>query len=70
VRRFAAEEVAPHSARIDREAEYPREVYRRIGEEGLVGFTRPQGAGGTALEWAMWILHVDGDTSPSKHAFW
>jgi alkylation response protein AidB-like acyl-CoA dehydrogenase len=52
--------VAPHSARIDREAEYPREVYRRIGEEGLVGFTRPQGAGGTALEWAMWILHVDG----------
>lgn len=25
------------------------------GEEGLVGFTRPQGAGGTALEWAMWI---------------
>jgi alkylation response protein AidB-like acyl-CoA dehydrogenase len=55
VRRFVAEEVAPHSARIDREAEYPREIYRRIGEEGLVGFTRPQGAGGTALEWAMWI---------------
>jgi alkylation response protein AidB-like acyl-CoA dehydrogenase len=32
VRRFAAEEVAPHSARIDREAEYPREAYRRIAD--------------------------------------
>jgi alkylation response protein AidB-like acyl-CoA dehydrogenase len=53
VRGFAATEVEPHAARIDREAEFPREVYRRAAGEGLVGFTRPEGAGGDALGWAL-----------------
>jgi len=54
-REFVAAEVAPHAARIDRENIFPREVYRRIAEEGLVGLARPQGASKTVLEWAMWI---------------
>lgn len=53
VREFAAAEVEPHAARIDREAEFPRNVYRRVAEEGLVGFTRPESAGGDTLGWAL-----------------
>jgi butyryl-CoA dehydrogenase len=55
VREFVAAEVKPHAAHIDRKNEFPREVYRRIAGEGLVGFTRPEGTGGTTLEWALWI---------------
>jgi alkylation response protein AidB-like acyl-CoA dehydrogenase len=55
LRRFAAEEVAPHAARIDRENAFPHDIYRRMGEEGLLGLTRPQGAGMSTLEWAVWV---------------
>ncbi len=57
-RRFAAEEVAPHAARIDRANAFPHDVYRRLGEEGLLGLSRPQGAGRSTLEWAAWIEEV------------
>ena len=55
VRRFVADEVAPRAAGIDRENEFPGDVYRRMGEKGLLGLARPQGAGKTTLEWAVWI---------------
>jgi alkylation response protein AidB-like acyl-CoA dehydrogenase len=54
-RGFVAEEVEPHAARKDREAEFPRDVYRRIAGEGWIGLTRPEGAGATFLEWTLWI---------------
>jgi alkylation response protein AidB-like acyl-CoA dehydrogenase len=52
VREFVAREVEPYAARIDREAEFPRDVYRLVADEGLIGFTRP-GAGGDTLGWAL-----------------
>ena len=42
VRGFVADEVEPHAAHIDREAEFPRGVYRRIAEERLIGLSRPR----------------------------
>jgi alkylation response protein AidB-like acyl-CoA dehydrogenase len=54
-RGFIAEEVASCAARIDRENTFPRDIYRRMGQEGLLGLSRPQGAGKTTLEWAEWI---------------
>ncbi len=53
VREFAREEVAPHAADIDTRAEFPHGVYRRIAEEGLLGFTRPSLAGGDVLGWSL-----------------
>ncbi|MBV9230873.1 MAG: acyl-CoA dehydrogenase family protein, partial [Chloroflexi bacterium] len=53
IRAFAATEVAPHAARIDREAQFPHDIYRRAASEGLVGFTRPIGAARDTLEWAL-----------------
>src|SRR5215211_2909604 len=53
VRRFVAEEAAPRAASIDRENAFPAAVYRRMGEEGLLGLARPHGAGTTTLGWAV-----------------
>jgi alkylation response protein AidB-like acyl-CoA dehydrogenase len=53
VRNLAATEVEPLAARIDRDARFPHDVYRRMAEEGLVGFTRAEGAGGDAFGWAL-----------------
>lgn len=53
VGQFAAQEVKPQAARIDREAEFPYDAYRRAAAEGLVGFTFPDGADGDTLGWAL-----------------
>ncbi len=53
IRAFAIAEVQPHAARIDREAQFPRDIYRRAATEGLVGFLRPAGAARDTLEWAL-----------------
>lgn len=52
VREFVAKEVEPYASRIDREAEFPRDVYQRVADEGLVGFT-PSDAGGDTLGWCL-----------------
>jgi alkylation response protein AidB-like acyl-CoA dehydrogenase len=58
MRAFATTEVAPHAAHIDREAQFPHAVYRRAASEGLVGFTRPLGAGRDTLDWALMMEEV------------
>ncbi|HEV2662424.1 MAG TPA: acyl-CoA dehydrogenase family protein [Ktedonobacteraceae bacterium] len=58
MRAFATTEVAPHAARIDQEAQFPHSVYRRAASEGLVGFTRPLGAGRDTLDWALMMEEV------------
>ncbi|PSR23212.1 MAG: acyl-CoA dehydrogenase [Sulfobacillus acidophilus] len=53
VRKFAQREVAPLAATIDREARFPVENFKKMGEMGLLGITVPQawgGAGGTYLD--------------------
>lgn len=53
VREFVSEEVAPYAEDIDVRAEFPRDVYRRVAEEGLMGFTRPSLHGGDVLGWVL-----------------
>src|SRR5829696_4418220 len=55
LRTFVDEEVAARAAEIDRENVFPGDVYRRLEEEALLGLARPQGAGKSTLEWAVWI---------------
>jgi isovaleryl-CoA dehydrogenase len=40
-RRFARKEVAPVADRMDREDYFPRDVFRRLGEQGFLGLTVP-----------------------------
>src|SRR5687767_7588872 len=49
VRRFAAEQLAPHAARWDRESTFPREALDGLGAMGLYGVAIPDEWGGAAL---------------------
>ncbi|MBM3307293.1 MAG: acyl-CoA dehydrogenase family protein [Candidatus Eisenbacteria bacterium] len=47
VRAFAEKEVGPFADEIERTAEYPREVLRRVGQAGYMGAMIPKEYGGT-----------------------
>ncbi|HVR69883.1 MAG TPA: acyl-CoA dehydrogenase [Vicinamibacteria bacterium] len=49
VREFAESELAPHSREWDEKQEFPREVFRKLGELGLMGVVWPAEYGGSGL---------------------
>lgn len=48
-RDFAAEHIAPHARKWDREADIPREVVAKLGELGFLGIFAPTEYGGSGL---------------------
>jgi acyl-CoA dehydrogenase len=46
-RRFAAEEIAPHAQEWEEAEEFPRELYKRLAEAGLLGIGYPEELGGS-----------------------
>ena len=48
-RRFAQEQVAPRATTIDRENEFPRDLWPGLGALGALGVTVPESFGGSAL---------------------
>jgi alkylation response protein AidB-like acyl-CoA dehydrogenase len=49
VRDFAESELRPHSREWDEKQEFPREVFSKLGELGLMGVVWPQEYGGSGL---------------------
>lgn len=47
VRKFAAKELAPHAIEVDRDARFPAETFKKMGELGLLGAMVPEEYGGT-----------------------
>ncbi len=47
VRRWAATEIAPHGAEWEEAEEFPRELYRKAGQTGMLGVAYPDHVGGT-----------------------
>ncbi len=58
VERFARTEIAPHVTEWDAAGEFPRQLYRRAADLGLLGLGYPEALGGTpaphALRLVMW----------------
>ena len=50
VRDFARSELAPHARDWDARAHFPREVFRALGELGLLGMLIPEEYGGAGLD--------------------
>ena len=53
VTRFARREIAPHVSQWDDAGEFPRQLYRRAAELGLLGLGYPETLGGTPASWRL-----------------
>jgi isovaleryl-CoA dehydrogenase len=58
-RRFARKEVAPVADRMDREDYFPRDVFRRLGDQGFLGLTVPAKWGGLGLTYTAQALVLE-----------
>jgi alkylation response protein AidB-like acyl-CoA dehydrogenase len=56
---FAAREVAPHANDWDRQHTFPVEVFRKLGEIGIMGMTVSERYGGAALDSISAVLAIE-----------
>ena len=59
VRRFADEELAPVAAQIDRENRYPRGIWPKLGDLGLLGITVDEDYGGADLGYLAHVIAME-----------
>jgi alkylation response protein AidB-like acyl-CoA dehydrogenase len=58
-REFAQAEIEPHAATWDREHRFPRELYPRLAELGLLGVCIPEEYGGAGADFLSYILVLE-----------
>jgi butyryl-CoA dehydrogenase len=58
-REFADKEVRPIAAAIDREARFPRDTVRRMGELGLMGIAVPEAHGGSGGDAVAYVVALE-----------
>jgi butyryl-CoA dehydrogenase len=58
-REFAAAEIEPHAAEWDREHRFPKELFGKLAELGLMGACVPQGYGGAGADFLSYILMLE-----------
>ena len=58
-REFAQAEIEPHAAEWDREHRFPRELYGKLAELGLMGVCVPEGYGGAGADFLSYVLVLE-----------
>src|SRR5207244_1600307 len=59
VQQFAANEIAPRAADIDRSNQFPAALWRKMGDLGLLGVTVEEAYGGTMMGYAAHIVAME-----------
>lgn len=59
VRDFAEKEIAPLAAEIDREARFPQETFKKLGQLGLLGIPYPEEWGGAGADYLSYAIAIE-----------
>ena len=59
IQQFAAAEIAPRAAEIDRTDQFPMDLWRKMGDLGLLGITVDEEYGGSAMGYLAHIIAME-----------
>src|SRR3984957_15096965 len=59
VRSFASDEIAPRAAEIDRNNEFPMDLWKKLGALGVLGVTVPEEYGGSGLGYLEHVVAME-----------
>ena len=59
VARFVADQITPRAAEIDATNAFPDDIWRKLGELGLLGITAPEELGGTGLGYLAHVIAME-----------